>query len=123
MFEELGIGEHIDKLLPQDLEQRKVSLGTGVKAMIINGLGFTNHALYLVPKFFDDKPVERLLGAGISAEMLNDDMLGRTLDSLYDYDVTSLYSLSSQITSTFVYGKNETKKELDEIIAISKKIF
>jgi hypothetical protein len=65
--------------------------------MIINGLGFTNHALYLVPKFFDDpKPVEKLLGAGMSAEMLNDDMLGRALDSLYNYDVTSLYSLSSQ---------------------------
>jgi len=92
LYDELGIGAHIDQLLPQDFEQRNVSLGTAVKAMVINGLGFSNRALYLVPQFFQDKPVERLLGKGITAEQLNDDVLGRTLDSLYNYDVTTLYS-------------------------------
>ncbi len=92
LYDELGIGTHIDQLIPQDFEQRNVSLGTAVKAMIINGLGFANHALYLVPQFFQDKPIEHLLGAGITADQLNDDMLGRALDRLYEYDVTSLYS-------------------------------
>ncbi len=92
MYDELGIGAHLDQLIPQDLDQRNVSIGTAVKAMIINGLGFSNRALYLVPQFFQDKPVEHLLGAGITADQLNDDMLGRTLDRLYQYDVTTLYS-------------------------------
>ena len=92
LYDELGIGTHIDQLIPQDLEQRNVSLGTAVKAMIINGLGFSNRALYLVPQFFQDKPIERLLGEGITPEQLNDDVLGRALDQLYEYDVTTLYS-------------------------------
>lgn len=41
--------------------------------MILNGLGWVNRALYLMPHFFKDKPVERLLGAEITAEQLNDD--------------------------------------------------
>ena len=92
LYDELEIGSHLDSLLPQDLKQRHVSIGTAVKAMILNGLGFANHALYLVPHFFHDKPVEHLLGEGISADQLNDDMLGRVLDSLYDYGVSPLYS-------------------------------
>ncbi len=92
LYDEFHIGTHLDQLIPQDLEQRHVSIGTAVKAMIINGLGFSNRALYLVPQFFQDKPVERLLGEGITADQLNDDVLGRTLDQLYEYDVTALYS-------------------------------
>ena len=92
LYDELGIGAHIDRLISQDFDQRNVSIGTAVKAMIINGLGFSNRALYLVPHFFKDKPIEHLLGAGVTADQLNDDMLGRVLDRLYDYDVTTLYS-------------------------------
>jgi transposase len=60
--------------------------------MVLNGLGFSNRRLYLVPQFFADKPVEHLLGAGILAEDLNDDCLGRTLDWLYEQDVTRLFA-------------------------------
>jgi uncharacterized protein DUF4277 len=38
------------------------------------------------------KPVEHLLGVGISAEMLNDDCLGRPLDWLYAHDPTKLFA-------------------------------
>jgi len=61
-------------------------------AMILNGLGFSNRQLYLVPQFFANKPVEHLLGPGIRAEMLNDDCLGRTLDWLYAHDLTKLFA-------------------------------
>jgi transposase len=60
--------------------------------MILNGLGFSNRQLYLVPQYFANKPVEHLLGAGITAEMLNDDCLGRTLDWLYAHDPTKLFA-------------------------------
>jgi Domain of unknown function (DUF4277) len=51
MFEELGIGEVIDHAIPQDMTKRTVSLGHAVKAMILNGLGFVNQQLYLVPSW------------------------------------------------------------------------
>ncbi len=57
-----------------------MSAGTATVAMVLNGLGFSNRRLYLVPQFFANKPVELLLGEGIEAEDLNDDCRGRTLD-------------------------------------------
>jgi len=92
MIDELGLSELTDTVIKQDLEQRKVSVGICIKAMILNGLGFVNRALYLMPHFFKDKPVERLLGKGIKAEHLNDDTLGRALDAIYDYNPENLYS-------------------------------
>ncbi len=67
-------------------------MGTATVAMILNGLGFSNRQLYLVPQYFENKPVEHLLGEGITADMLNDDCLGRTLDWLYTQDVTTLFA-------------------------------
>ena len=60
--------------------------------MVLNGLGFVNQRLYLFPKFFQDKPVDRLIGKGIEADELNEHVMGRSLDDLYDYEVTGLYS-------------------------------
>ena len=60
--------------------------------MILNGLGFANRQLYLVPQFFANKPVEHLLGEGITADMLNDDSLGRALDWIYEHDPTTLFA-------------------------------
>lgn len=91
MFDELGIGELVDELVPQDLSQRNVSVGQALKAMILNGLGFANRRLYLMPEFFRNKPTERLVGAGISPEHLNDDALGKALDSLHAFGLTELY--------------------------------
>ncbi len=91
MFDELGIGELVDGLVPQDLEQRKVSVGQALKAMVLNGLGFANRRLYLTTRFFQNKPTGRLLGKGIEPEHLNDDALGKALDDLYAYGVSELY--------------------------------
>jgi hypothetical protein len=38
MYDELGLGELIDSLIPQDKEKRVVSVGQAVKAMVLNGL-------------------------------------------------------------------------------------
>jgi transposase len=93
MYEELGIGAVIDHAIAQDATKRTVSLGQAVKAMVLNGLGFVNQQLYLVPRFFHNKPTARLIGPGIDAAHLNDDVLGRALEALYGYGVTPLYSL------------------------------
>ena len=93
MYDELGVGEVIDQATQQNPEMRIVTAGHAVKAMVLNGLGFVNQPLYLVPHFFQNKPTSRLLGAAIAPEHLNDDALGRALDTLYATGVTELYSL------------------------------
>ena len=93
MFDELDIGGIIDQATQQNPEMRDLTVGEAVKAMVLNGLGFINQALYLVPRFFQNKPTYRLISPRVAPEQLNDDALGRALDTLYDYGVTELYSL------------------------------
>lgn len=93
MFDELGIGDILDHATHHNPEMRDLTVGEAVKAMVLNGLGFINHALYLVPRFFDNKPTYRLISPRVTPAQLNDDALGRALDTLYGYGVTELYSL------------------------------
>jgi transposase len=48
MCKELKIAETIDHLLPPT--EKQVSHGIAVCAMVLNGLGFVNQRLYLVPQ-------------------------------------------------------------------------
>ena len=95
MFDELGIGDTLDQATHQNPEMRDLTVGEAVKAMVLNGLGFINHALYLVPRFFQHKPTSRLISPRVTPERLNDDALGRALETLYTYGVTELYSLTA----------------------------
>jgi hypothetical protein len=53
--EGLGLVERIDKRLPLDEDRGvEVTHGQRVKAMIINGMGYTSSPLYLPPDFFAD---------------------------------------------------------------------
>jgi transposase len=89
----LGLIEKIDQKLPlSDKKGSKVSMGTRVAAMILNGLGFIDDRLYLFPEFLANKPVKRLLGQDYQAKDFNDDALGRCLDAIYDYGVSKLFS-------------------------------
>jgi transposase len=82
MFDELGIGDVIDQATHQDPEMRDLTVGEAVKAMVRNGLGFMNHTLYLVPRFFQHTPTYRLMSPRVAPEQRNDDALGRALDTL-----------------------------------------
>jgi transposase len=77
MFDELGIGDVIDRATHQNPERRDLTAGEAVKAMVLNGLGFINQALYLVPRFFQNTPTSRLISPRVAPEQLNDDALGR----------------------------------------------
>ena len=93
MFDELGIGDVLDQATQQNPELRDLTLGEAVKAMGLNGLGLINQALYLVPRFFQNKPTSRLIAPRVAPKQLNDDALGRALETRYAYGVTDLYSL------------------------------
>ncbi|WP_429232025.1 DUF4277 domain-containing protein, partial [Aeromonas veronii] len=61
---------------------------------------------------FANKPVERLIGPGICADDLNDDVLGRCLDALFDADVSTLYQvMAAQVVERL--GLKSTAVHLD----------
>jgi len=88
--QQIGLIEQIDEQVADT--GRKVSVGQAVQALVLNGLGFVNRPLYLMPEFYANKPVEALVGDGISAADLNDDCLGRALEHLAEAGVTEVFA-------------------------------
>jgi transposase len=91
IYDALGIGEAIDQALPKN-RHHKLPHSIVVKAMILNTLAYNGQRLYLYTNFFKTVPVEHLLGKGVSAEDLTDDVIGRTLDAIHKYGATKLYN-------------------------------
>ena len=86
---EIGIADKINKKMPKQSHRSNISNGQLLVAMILNGLGFVSRTLHMYPEYFSDKPTERLLGEGILPEHINDDVMGRFLDALYEKGVLS----------------------------------
>jgi transposase len=80
--------------------------------MILNGLGFVSAPLYLFSEFFEGKPVEHLLGAGMTAAHLNDDRLGRVLDQVFEYG-TTLFFLKAAMQAVNRFGVRVSQIHLD----------
>ena len=90
-FDELGIADIIDTIIPKS-RSHNLPHSTVMKAMCLNGLGFNESRLYLYSNYFENLPTERLLGKGILPEHINDDVLGRTLDKIYECGCTELFN-------------------------------
>ncbi len=88
---EIGLNEWIDAHFPKESHNSHITNGQLFIAMLLNGLGFVSRTLHVYPEYFKDIPTERLLGKGVHPEHINDDVLGRFLDSLYEKGVSSLY--------------------------------
>jgi len=106
ILDELEIGSIIDEVLPK-VGQHKLAHSIVIKAMILNCLGFTDSRLYLYSQYFENLPVERLLGPGVSASDLTDDVLGRTLDKIYEADPTQLFMKLSMKMMEIVNLRND----------------
>ena len=63
---ELALLKKVD--CPRYNVRRKVSNGQCTPATIPKGLGFSNHRLYLVPEFLQNKPVDRLIAPNMKPE-------------------------------------------------------
>ena len=82
---------------------RKVSCGEGTQAMVLNALGLVGRALYLMPDYLHNKPVDLLIDPDLTADDFNDDTLGRCLDDLHTAGVTEVfYQVASHALQ--VYG-------------------
>ena len=88
---EIGLNEWVDSYFPKESHHSHITNGQLFVAMLLNGLGFVSRTLHVYPEYFKDIPTERLLGEGVLAHHINDDVLGRFLDSLYEKGVSSLY--------------------------------
>lgn len=104
MIDELGISAVIDEELPKTrdhiLPHSKV-----VTAMLLNGLGFNERRLYFFSRFFTNLSTEQLFGPGVTPEHLNDDVLLRTLDRIYDYGTTDLFNrIVLNVMKKFQFG-------------------
>jgi transposase len=93
VIDRLKLVEKIDARIKVSMDKgAKVTMGQRLAAMILNGLGFIDDRLYMFPEFLKNKPIERLLGKGLTAKDFNDDALGRFLDAVSDYGITPLFS-------------------------------
>jgi transposase len=81
----------MDEHLPASSD-KKLSYGTLILGMIINGLGYTSQPLHMYPEYMKDKPLERLIGEGVKAEDFNQHSIGRALDKIYEFGVSDLFS-------------------------------
>jgi transposase len=91
---EIGLIEITDQAVGPS--ERKVCCGDAVLAMVLNALGFTSRALYLMPQYLDNKPVDLLIRPGLEAADFNDDSLGRSLDQLFAAGVTEVFAEVAQ---------------------------
>ena len=126
VFDELDISDLIDTLLPKK-SGHNIPHSTVIKAMCINGLGFTERRLYLFPDFFENLPTERLLGEGVLPEHLNDDVFGRTLDKIYEYGATELFNhiilqAMKHVPVITSYSIHYTKLYEQEYVASAKEL-
>lgn len=88
---EINLVNIIDESLPTP-SNRKVSCGEATLAMILNGLGLTGRALYLMPEYMANKPVDLLIREDLVASDFHDDTLGRALDELFQAGITELFA-------------------------------
>lgn len=86
---EISLIEQIDAQVKAS--GRKVSCGKATQALVLNALGFVGRALYLMPDYMHNKPVDLLIDPALTAEDFNDDTLDRCLDDLYEAGVTEVF--------------------------------
>ncbi|MBK9039095.1 MAG: IS1634 family transposase [Bdellovibrionales bacterium] len=110
LFKDYGLTDKIDKLLPKLSNNQKINHSQAIQCMIYQGLGFSDRRLYSAKRFFAAKPIETLLGRGVDLDMLNDDVLGRSLDAIHAYGPSKFFSdlafstlLKNELVSKFVH--------------------
>jgi transposase len=99
--QQIGLIQIIDESLVTP-SNRKVSCGQATQAMVLNALGLSGRALYLMPEYMQNKPIDLLIGEGLVADDFNDYALGRGLDELQQAGVTELFArVAARAVSAF----------------------
>ena len=91
VIRDLSLIEIIDQRIGVD-DLEEITTGEAVAAMILNGLGFANRPLTLMPAFLENKPLDLLIRDDVRAEHFNRFKLGRALDKVHAYGPDLLFS-------------------------------
>lgn len=114
-------------------DDRKVSTGTAVKAIVMNIVA-GRKPLYKLTRFYENRDTEKLFGEGIMARHLNDDIMARALDEVYKIEAKKIMtevalsiineykipvtSIHADTTSKNVYGEYVGCEEDEELLQI-----
>jgi len=90
VIKDLGIIKMIDDRLGL-YEGENITAGETIAGMIINGLGFSQKPLSLVPQFFENCPLELLFRDGVTSDDFNRFKLSRVLDRAHTYGTELLF--------------------------------
>jgi transposase len=69
-FKELDLVAFIDKRIGR-FQDETITVGESIMAMVINGLGFTDRPISLVPQYFENCPLGSLFREGLVADNFN----------------------------------------------------
>lgn len=98
LMESSGVRALIDEACTFDRGQRILSPGMGVKALIGPVFNLRNKSpLYIVNKNYASAPNDYIFGDRVCVSSLNDDALGRTLDTIAREDTELLFTRCSDI--------------------------
>jgi hypothetical protein len=106
--DQLGLVSLINHYVPTEMN---VDAGTVVLGLVVDTLSGRS-PLYRWEEFFAQQDTELLLGKALPLHALNDDTVGRALDTLYDFGVTALYCLIAATAATRL-GLTRTFNHLD----------
>ena len=94
IFDKIKLIERVDQILPKKGTPTNLSHGQVLAALIFSGLGQQKIRFYHLKNFFEKYPIQKLLGANVTADKLNDDVLLRTLDRIYEYGPSNFFWIS-----------------------------
>jgi transposase len=128
MCDEIKLAETINQMVTWDDKQCKLSPGTRIEAIIVNILS-ARKPLYKIEESYERQDPEVLFGKGVTADLLNDDALGRALDKLGNTTPDKVYlslalsamkvhdigisSMHADTTSISLYGNDYAGEEED----------
>ncbi len=81
-FKNLELAEKQNQRLPRFDIRRIVSNGHAILEMVLNGLGFSNRRLYLIPQSLENKPLDLLISPNRKPIHFDEHVLGRGLDNI-----------------------------------------
>lgn len=108
LFETSGMRELIDRRCKYDPGRRNLSPGMVVKAIIGPTFNVSKkYPLYLTETAYRSTPTDLLFGSGVTKDDLYDTALARGLDTLFDADLTSLFTECAGLAArTFGFESN-----------------
>ena len=108
----LGLEGYVNTFMGKIGSHVKANSGQILKSLVLQLLSVPYQTLYGTAEFFQNRPIDALLGTNIVPEDLNRHVLGRFLDDVYDADCEKLYVLCANLITERL-GLSPTEVHID----------